>query len=163
MKRTLMALLMCLTLSAANAHLEAGCTVNGVYQLHIVNGQGCTTTIQVDNGTVVNVVVTSQDQIYLIPNSPIVVHHVIASICGNPFSLTTGTNVCGSLPMKIVNPNAITIKGDSIKVIFTSLDETNVKYYKMSVSLDDGNTWREVWIYSLGLLPKRDYVVTFKK
>ncbi len=163
MKRTMMALLMCLTISAANAHLEAGCTLNGFYQLHIVNGVGCVTTVSVDGGVAVPVTITSQDQIFLIPNNPIVVHHVTSVICGNTFTLITGTNVCGSLPMKIINPNAITVKGDSIKVTFTSLDETNVKYYKMSVSLDDGLTWREVWVYSIGLLPKRDYSVTFKK
>lgn len=163
MKQLILGLLLSLSILTANAHLEAGCNINGNYQLHIVNGLGCTTTVSVDGGVAVNVTITSNDQIFLIPNNPIVVHHVVAVICGNVFTITTGTNVCNPLAMKIINPNAITIHGDSIRVTFTSLDETNVKYYKMSVSLDDGLTWREVWIYTLGILPKRDYSVTFKK
>lgn len=73
----------------------------------------------------------------------------------------TTTKTCTNLPVKLYDINA-NRAGDSITLSFTSDDEINVGYYKVSVSFD-GINWQE----RLLLFPKIDsagkYIVTIKK
>ncbi len=74
----------------------------------------------------------------------------------------SGTTTCSSLPIKLVNVQAEN-DGDYVKVSFTALEEVNVKYYKISISTDNGVTWTDKWIEFTGTTPKGNYIVKFKK
>lgn len=132
MKRTIMALLMCLTISAASAHLEDGCTVNGNHSIHIINAAGFTITMKIDGIVKPPVVVTSQDQVYYIPQPVNVAHNVESVIGSTLFTLHTGINVCATLAL--VNESAYynyNKPRDSIRVSVTFTDEALVNTVRL--------------------------------
>jgi hypothetical protein len=96
------------------------------------------------------------------PNKGTVVRVKIVWSDGYVNTAYSKANECSRLPIKIVDV-AAEKDGDNIHVVFKTEEEINVKYYKISISTDNGVTWVDRWIQFLGDTPKGTYSVTFKK
>jgi hypothetical protein len=175
MKKTILAGILLLSFFFGEAHyLNPLCWSGGNYSFSAtvgVSGNATITLIKANGepvvgsgaySVVVNVVGSEVTFSVPQPNKATIVRVKIVWSDGYVNTAYSNTNECSRLPIKIVDM-AAEKDGDNIHVVFKTLEEINVKYYKISISTDNGVTWVDRWLQFLGDTPKGTYSVTFKK
>lgn len=175
MKRLIFAVTLLLVGIAAQAHeVVFTCKSNGVANFSATNGSNGPAVVTIIDSF--GVQVGTWSQIFNLGPSPSnftfsapldVNGNVIVKVVWGDGTVNTaysGTKICSSLPIKLKDVQAFeNVTKDSIMVKFIALEEINVKYYKFTISTDDGHTWFDKWVHFVGPLPKGSYNITFKK